>query len=193
MTPAAYRWPRPEVEVGGALVPIDGTWGANAEAAATDRASAAGRARLMELWFGPSWGGLEDPAEALSAACAWHDSAWDALPYGMPDPSGAAARRPPRELLDLSLDAAIISADFLRFYAVDLSSASSAGMCWHEFVSLLMCLTRADGSLVRQAVSARSYDGSARGAARERAEALLGAWALPPSDAELAEAARRAF
>lgn len=193
MTPGAYRWPRPEVEAGGELVAIDGTWGANAEASSVDRGTEEGRLRLMGLWFGPSWGGLADPAAALAAACAWHDSAWDALPYGMPDPSGAAARRPPRELLDLSLDAAIISADFLRFYAVDLSSPAHAGMCWHEFVSLLMCLTRAEGSLVRQAVSARSYDGSARGAARERAEALLGAWALPPSDAELAEAARRAF
>ena len=193
MTPAAYRWPRPEVEVGGALVPIDGTWGANAEAAATDRGTVEGRARLMEIWFGPSWATVPDPAEALSAACAWHDSAWDVFPYGPPGPSAPSARRPPRALLDLSLDSAVISADFLRFYAVDLFAPSAASMCWHEFVSLLMCLTRAEGSLVREAVSARSYDGSARGPARERAESLLSSWALPPSDAELAEAARRAF
>lgn len=192
MTPD-YRWPDPVVEVGGRAVRIDGSWRANAAASSADRGTGEGREALMSIWFGAGWAELGLPADALRAACEWHDSAWGAFPYGVPDPSGAARRKPPRDLLDLRHDAAIVCADFRRLYSTDLSSPESDDMPWHEFVSLLMCLTRTEGSLVRAAVSARSYEGGARGAARERAEALLDAWALPPSDAELAEAARRAF
>lgn len=192
MTPD-YRWQKPVVEVGGRALRLDGSWRANAAASSVDRGAAAGRETLMSIWFGAGWAALGLPADALRAACEWHDSAWGAFSYGLPDPSGAAARRPPRDLLDLRHDAAIVCADFLRLYSIDLSSPDSDPMPWHGFVSLLMCLTRTEGSLVRAAVSARSYAGGARGPARERAEALLDAWALPPSDAELAEAARRAF
>ena len=188
----AYGEPVPwAVEASGATLPIDGSWRANAALSLVPRDTEAGRAELMEGWFGDGWRGLPDPGSALAAACEWHDSAWSQLAYGTG--LGGAGRVPPRRLLDLGDDAAIVRADFLRLYRMDLSSPALSGMGWHEFVGLLLALMRTGGSLVAAAVSARAYDGGARGAARERAEALLEAWALPPSESELIEMARAAF
>lgn len=188
----AYGAPVPwAVEASGATLPIDGSWRANAALSLVPRDTEAGRAELMAGWFGDAWRDLPDPGAALAAACEWHDSAWSQLSYGAG--RGGGRSEPPRQLLDLGEDSLIVRADFLRLYRMDLSSDSLSGMGWHEFVGLLLALIRTQGSLVCAAVSARAYEGGARGAARERAEALLEAWALPPSESELIEMARAAF
>lgn len=188
----AYGAPVPwAVEASGATLPIDGSWRANAALSLVPRDTEAGRAELMAGWFGDDWRDLPDPGAALAAACEWHDSAWSQLSYGAG--RGGGRSEPPRQLLDLGEDSLIVRADFLRLYRMDLSSDSLSGMGWHEFVGLLLALIRTQGSLVCAAVSARAYEGGARGAARERAEALLEAWALPPSESELIEMARAAF
>lgn len=179
------------VEASGATLPIDGSWRANAALSLVPRDTEEGRDELMDGWFGDGWRDLPDPGAALAAACEWHDSAWSQMSYGTG--RGGGRREPPRQLLDLGEDAAIVRADFLRLYRMDLSSPGLSAMGWHEFVGLLLALMRTGGSLVAAAVSARAYDGGARGAARERAEELLEAWALPPSESELIEMARAAF
>lgn len=188
----AYGAPVPwAVEASGATLPIDGSWRANAALSLVPRDTEAGRAELMAGWFGDAWRDLPDPGAALAAACEWHDSAWSQLSYGAG--RGGGRSEPPRQLLDLGEDSLIVRADFLRLYRMDLSSDSLSGMGWHEFVGLLLALIRTQGSLVCAAVFARAYEGGARGAARKRAEALLEAWALPPSESELIEMARAAF
>lgn len=192
--PLGTPWPS-TVEVGGGRVEVNTGWRSNIAADLADMESTGGRTRALSIYFRP----LEkapaavtsNAAEALGAAIAWHDDAMRCMPYGSPGKrrAGGARQRP---VLDWSADAAAICADFLRFYRIDLSDPST-DMHWYRFCALLLALMRYDGSIIGQAVYARSPHPEARGEERKRANRLYRAWALPPTDAELREMARARF
>ena len=193
--PLGTPWPS-TVEVGGARVEINTGWRANIAADLADMQSVGGRTRALSVYFRP----LEkapaavtsNAAEALSAAISWHDDAMRCMPYGVPDKRRRRGVAPQRPVLDWSADAAAITADFLRFYGIDLSD-NSIDMHWYRFCALLSALMRYDGSIIGQAVYARSPHPEARGEERKRVNRLDEAWALPPTDAELREMARARF
>lgn len=183
------------VAVGGADVAIATGWRENVEADSIDLDSTGGRLRALSLWFAGPDGSVPRAAadrapEALSAAIAWHEGAMRCMPYGTP---GAGARRHQRRpVLDWSADAAIVTADFQRYYRIDLADPSTE-MHWYRFCALLLGLMRYDGSLTGQAAYARSPHPGAKGPERKRLGRLAEAWALPPTDAELREMARARF
>lgn len=193
--PLGTPWPS-SVEAGGERVAVNTGWRANIAADLADMGSAGGRARALSIYFGP----LEEApaavtanaAEALSSAIAWHDEAMRCMPYGVPDKRRYGGAQRQRPVLDWSADAAAITADFLRFYGVDLSD-TAPDMHWYKFCALLSALMRYDGSIIGQAVYARSPHPDARGEERKRVNRLYNAWALPPTDAELREMARARF
>lgn len=181
------------VEVGGSLVPVNHGFRANLVAETLDRRTTAGRRALLLCWF--ARGGelpreaAADPYLALAAACSWHDAAWGLMAYGA---GGKGAGRP-RRVFDWEADMAAVECDFRRFYAVDLADPATQ-MHWYRFMALFSGLLRTDGSLCRQAVAARSpLRGKRSKAEREAHSALAAAWALPPTESELIEAARREF
>lgn len=187
--------PSPTVRVAGAEVPIATGARANIAADLADRGTAGGRLSMLLAWFG---GGdvLPDAVarhapEALEAAIAWSSAAMGCMRYGRPtlgakrSPGGSGA------VIDWEEDAAIICADFLRFYRIDLWEEDPH---WYRFCALLLALVRTEGSLVGQAARARSPLPRGAGAGeRERARKLADAWTLPPTDAELREMARARF
>lgn len=183
------------VPVGGARVAVATGWRENVEADSIDLDSTGGRLRALSLWFAGPDGSVpavvaDHAPEALSAAIAWHEEAMRCMPYGAP---GTGARRHQRRpVLDWSADAAIVAADFQRYYRIDLSDPS-AEMHWYRFCALLLGLMRYDGSLTGQAAYARSPHPGAKGPERKRLGRLAEVWALPPTDAELREMARARF
>lgn len=186
--------PSPTVRVAGADVPIATGARANIAADLADRETADGRLSMLLAWFGDG-GGLPDAIarhapEALEAAIAWSGAAMGCMCYGRPTLGTKRAPGAARPVIDWEADAAIISADFLRFYHIDLWSEDPH---WYRFCALLLALVRTDGSLVGQAAYARSPNGRARSEERNRLRRLEKAWALPPTDAELREMARARF
>ena len=112
------------------------------------------------------------------------------MPYGRMPIGRAPSARAGRPVSDWDADAAIISADFLHFYRIDLWEEDPH---WYRFCALLLALVRTEGSLVGQAAYARSPHEEARGREKDRLRRLEKAWALPPTDAELREMARARF
>ena len=186
-------WPD-TVRIAGEDVPVRTGWREGVAADMADMGTADGRLEALELYFGPAShvpdAVASDPVAALRAAVEWHDEGMSScMPYGTPGRRGPSSER---DVIDWDADAAIMAADFLRFYRIDLSDPST-DMHWYRFCSLLMALTRTEGSLVAQAVYARSPHDGARGPERKRLARLAKAWALPPTDAELREMARARF
>lgn len=185
------------VRVGGAELPVSCGWRANVGADLIDRTTPEGQRDILYALLSDCRGYLprsaaERPREAVEAVVAWHDGAMRCMGYGRLA-RGARGRGATRPVLDWEADAAIVVADFMRFYGIDLTSADSDGIHWYRFCILLTGLLRTDGSLVGQAAYARSPHPGARGEEGKRLRRLAEAWALPPTDAELREMARARF
>ena len=182
------------VEVAGAPVAVNAGFRQNLLAETMDRGDRAGAARLLQCWFGGGTGRLREgaaahPVAALAAACGWHDAACSLVSYGRPGRGGGAGRR----VFDWEADAAVLCADFQRLYGIDLTDPTLR-MHWYRFMALTLAAMRTPGSLVATALRARSpLAGRASEAERRAHERQAAAWALPPTDAELAEIARREF
>ena len=184
--------PEPFVEAGGERMRIAEGFRAHIAADMLDRSTVDGGLGILVALMGAGGvGALRDgpwQVAALAAALAWHDAAMGCMPYGRG--GGGGGGRTTR-VIDWEADGAIIAADFLRLYRIDLSSED---IHWYKFCALLLALQRTPGSLVGQASSARlSPSPGARGVELKRLKRLQRAWALPPTDAELAEEARRRF
>ena len=183
------------VEVAGAPVAVNSGFRQNLLAETMDRRDRADAARLLQCWFGDGTGALRQgalarPAQALAAACEWHDAAWSLVSYGRPGRGGRAAGR---RVFDWDADAGVLCADFQRLYGIDLLDPSLR-MHWYRFMALALSAMRTPGSLLATALSARSpLLGRATDAERSAHERQAAAWALPPTDAELIEEARREF
>lgn len=181
------------VDVGGRAVSVNSGYRTGLMASALPD-DGDGRARLLWLLFADRRSGrLRDgvaghEAEALAAGAEWLDGAWGSFPYG-------SGRKEPRgrRLWDWDADAGVVCCDFQRLYGLDLTSASTQ-MHWYRFVALAAGAMRTEGSLSGAASSSRVPP--RRGASRQEREALARraeAWALPPTDEELRERARREF
>lgn len=183
------------VEVAGAPIAVNSGFRQNLLAETMDRRDRADAARLLQCWFGDGTGALRQgalahPAQALAAACEWHDAAWSLVSYGRP---GRGGRVVGRRVFDWDADAGVLCADFQRLYGIDLLDPSLR-MHWYRFMALALSAMRTPGSLLATALSARSpLLGRATDAERSAHERQAAAWALPPTDAELAEIARREF
>ena len=180
------------VDVAGEQVPVRCGWRENVLADREDRDAPDGRAAILALLLGRDDGSLPDvvarhAADALAAAVSWHDEAVGCMRYGIP---GAGARGAPRRVLDWGEDSAIIYSDFLRFYSIDLLDSP---LHWYRFCALLTALSRTEGSLVGEAMYARSDHPGTKGREKQRLASLAKAWALPPTDAELRELAKARF
>lgn len=193
---APLALPPSTVRVGGADVPIETGTAANVAADSADRSTPGGRLSMLLAWYGRD-GALpgpvaSDPMGALEAGISWSRAAMGCMDYGTAAAGGRGRGRgaAPGRLLDWSADAAIIGADFLRLYHIDLWEEDPH---WYRFCALLLALLRTEGSLVGQAAYARSPHDGARGAEASRAGRLREAWALPPTEPELAEMARARF
>ena len=193
MTPYAAP-PEGAVEVAGSRVAIATGTAANVAADSADRSTPSGRLDMLRAWFARD-GELpravaERPVEALRAGIAWSSAAMGCMAYGSPTFGARRASAASPGIIDWSADRAIIHADFLRFYRIDLSAEDPH---WYLFCSLLLALVRTDGSLVGQASYARSPHPGVKGEQKRRLDKLREAWALPPTDAELREMARARF
>lgn len=185
------------VEVGGTPVPVNAGFRANILAETIDRGDASARPRLLMCLFAR---GGELPAEvarsageALAEAVSWHDAAWSLAQYGRGQRGGGGSGREPRPVFDWRADAAIVAADFRRFYGIDIMDPACQ-MHWYRFMALFLALTRTADALVSQAVSARSpLRGRRSKEERELKSAQASFWALPPTELELIEEAKRAF
>lgn len=186
--------PSPTVRVGGEDVPIATGTAANVVADSADRSTAEGRLSMLLSWYGDgdSLPGpvAADPSGALAAGISWSRAAMGCMDYGTAAPGAARAPRRQGPTFDWGADAAIIAADFLRFYRIDLWEDDPH---WYRFCALLLALVRTEGSLVGQAAYARSPHEGARGEEKRRLRRLAEAWALPPTEPELAEMARARF
>lgn len=187
--------PSPTVVVAGEEVPIATGTRANIAADLSDRETVGGRLAMLGAWFGGADGSLpravaSHAADALEAAIEWSGGAMGCMPYGRPSIGRPAVRSDEKALIDWEADAAIIAADFLRFYRIDLWEQDPH---WYRFCALLLALVRTEGSLVGQAAYARSPHKAKGRDERERLRKLKDAWALPPTDAELREIARSKF
>jgi len=148
--------------------------------------------KLLSSWF--SRDGvvprtvLGHQREALDAALSWRDDALvEAMPYG-----DGMSRRATVRVFDWEADSGIVVADFLRLYGIDLTDRATQ-MHWWRF-ALLWRGAAASESLVASAISARSpLDGDVDKWSRRAHERLAGAWALPPTQAELVQRAREAW
>lgn len=138
--------------------------------------------RLIALWFardGMVPGAvMAHPAEAIAAAIAWREAPVDgAIPYGTGKPCAGAAR-----IFDLEADSAIICADFMRLYGIDLAAWQAH---WWHFCSLLLPLALTEGSLVGTAMAARSpIPPDLPKEERRHRMGLQRAWALPVPESE---------
>lgn len=141
--------------------------------------------RLLALWFARD-GMVPDPvmahpAEALEAALAWREEPMaSAVPYG-PGP-GCSRDHGDARTFDLEADSAIVCADFLRLYGIDLAAWQGH---WWRFCALLLPLAITEGSLVSTAIAARSpLPEGLHGGERRRRLKLQRAWALPVPESE---------
>lgn len=186
--------PMPDaVEVEGARVPLrcDHRTGILVEQA--DATTPEGRLRVLCLHFGepaemhPAV--LAHPAQAYEAAVRWHMGAWGLMAYGKGRRRAASARR----VLDFDADAAIVAADLLRLYGVDVLDASCE-LHWWRFCALVLGAAHTDGALVATAVAARQpMPPGLKGPRKREAEARRRAWALPPTQAEMRARAAAEF
>lgn len=186
--------PPSTVTVAGSEVPIATGTAANVAADSADRSTPEGRLSMLLSWYGRD-GALPgpvaaDPRGALGAGIEWSRGAMGCMRYGRGARGRGGRPAPSASLIDWGADGAIIAADFLRYYDIDLWSQDPH---WYRFCALLLALLRTDGSLVGQAAYARSPHDGARGPERGRLKRLAEAWALPPSESELAEMARARF
>lgn len=180
------------VDVAGEKVPVRCGWRENVLADREDRDAPDGRLAILTILLGRDDGSLPDivarnAADAFAAVVAWHDGSVGCMRYGVP---GTGAGRAPRRVLDWEEDSAIIYADFMRFYRIDLAESS---LHWYRFCALVAALSRTEGSLVGEAMYARSDHPGAKGAEKRRLSSLAASWALPPTDAELRELAKARF
>lgn len=170
-------WPT-EVEVAGRPVPIRCGW----RRAVRSMHYGADGMGMLASWFGR--GGRVDPwamahaGEAIEAAVAWRDDALAAaLPYG-------EGRRPQGRTFDWEADSAIVVADFARLYGIDLRSWQAH---WYHFAALWSALAATEGSLVGEAMRARTPARPGADAWERKARAAAArAWALPVPESELA-------
>lgn len=179
-----------EVEVCGEAVPVRTGFRRGVRASLLDRRDPDDRLVLMALLYGEpqSWPDavLRDQRGALAAGLGWLDGAWEACTYGKADGSGG------RRTFDFAADSAIVAADFQRLYGIDLLDPETR-MHWWRFTALLAGAMRTEGALVSQAVDARSpMPQGVKGRERERLLRRRRAWAIPPSEADVVEAARAA-
>lgn len=179
-----------EVEVCGEAVPVRTGFRRGVRASLLDRRDPDDRLVLMALLYGEpqSWSDavLRDQRGALAAGLGWLDGAWEACTYGKADGSGG------RRTFDFAADSAIVAADFQRLYGIDLLDPETR-MHWWRFTALLAGAMRTEGALVSQAVDARSpMPQGVKGRERERLLRRRRAWAIPPSEADVVEAARAA-
>lgn len=181
------------VEVAGREVRVNWGWRAGVRLELADLSDGRGRYRALRLMFADSSGMLpeavaQDAAAAFEAGMEWHRAGWERMPYGAGRRRRAAK---PRRLIDLDADAAIVAADFQRLYRIDLDLSR---MHWWRFCGLVLSAARTPGSLLHEAVAARSAKvAGAKGDERKRLEALREAWALPPTEAEMRARARAEF
>lgn len=139
-------------------------------------------AQLLATWFGRD-GGVPDPwvlshaSAALEAAVSWRDAALEAaLPYG--GRRGASAAR----TWDWEADGGIVVADFRRLYGIDLPTWQAH---WYHFAMLWSALAATEGSLVAEALRARSPLPQGAPKAERKAHRMAArAWALPLPEAE---------
>lgn len=175
------------VEVAGAEVPIRCGYRKQIALESLDLEDPVDATAALVLCYGEELprAAADHPAEALTAAIAWHNGAWGLMSYGAAEPSGgdggAAGGRP---VFDWEADACLVAADFMREYGIDLLDPATQ-MHWYRFMALFLPVTRA-GGLVSRAIAARSPapPGASR-AERERHRAAYSAWALPPTESEL--------
>ena len=150
-------------------------------------------ARTLNLFFAKN-GLLPDqvskyPAEALLSATEWFEGAYDTMKYGEQYKSRSLKKR----IFGWQEDAGIVAADFMRFYGLDLTSPNTQ-LHWYTFVNLYMGLIATQGSLISQAMAARSPLTGETTKEAERAHARQArAWALPLTEDELREQARLNF
>lgn len=122
------------------------------------------------------------PKEAVAVATAWHNSAYEAFSYGLWRKQGGSGTNS-RPRFDWEQDEALIVCDFARLYSIDLNTVQ--GLHWYQFVALLMGAMRTEGSLLQQAISARSpLPAGASKYERKAHAAAYRAWELTPSVAE---------
>lgn len=182
------------VDVAGVVVPINSGFRTSLVfSTMQDKTSLMATARTLNLFFAKA-GKLPDqvskyPKEALAAAATWYSEAFNTMQYG----TQYSQRSTHKRTFDWQEDAGILSADFMRFYTLDLTSPSTQ-LHWYTFINLYMALIATSNSLVNQAVGARTpLTGDAtREAERAHARAAR-AWALLPTENELREMALRNF
>ena len=182
------------VDVAGVVVPINSGFRISLVfSTMQDKTSLMATARTLNLFFAKA-GKLPDqvskhPKEALTAAAAWYSEAFNTMQYG----TQYSQRSTHKRTFDWQEDAGILSADFMRFYALDLTSPSTQ-LHWYTFTNLYMALIATPSSLVNQAIGARSplTGDITREAERAHARAAR-AWALLPTENELREMALRNF
>ncbi len=144
------------VDVAGVLIPINSGFRTSLVfSVMQDKTSLMATARILNLFFAKT-GKLPDqvskhPKEALAAAAAWYNGAFDTMQYG----TQYSQRRSHKRAFDWQEDAGILSADFMHFYALDLTSPSTQ-LHWYTFINLYMALIATPNSLVNKAVGARS-------------------------------------
>lgn len=182
------------VEIAGAPVPINsGFRRALVFSTMEEDSKAIHVARMLNLFFAKN-GLLPDqvskyPAEALSSATEWFEGAYDTMKYGEQYKSHSLKKR----IFDWQEDAGIVAADFMRFYGLDLTSPHTQ-LHWYTFVNLYMGLIATQGSLISQAMAARSPLTGETTKEAERVHARQArAWALPLTEDELREQARLNF
>ena len=163
------------VEIAGAPVPINsGFRRALVFSTMEEDSKAIHIARTLNLFFAKN-GLLPDqvskyPAEALSSATEWFEGAYDTMKYGEQYKSRSLKKR----IFGWREDAGIVH--------------------WYTFVNLYMGLIATQGSLISQAMAARSPLTGETTKEAERAHARQArAWALPLTEDELREQARLNF
>ena len=176
-----------EVEVGGARVPIRTGWRAHALVDAGELSGAEAMWALFARDGALPEAVSADPEGAMRAAGEWHARAWDNARHGRPR-QGQQART-----FDWRADADLVVADFQALYRIDLTDPATQ-MHWWRMVALLCGAMRSEGSLLCQAVSARSpMPPGVRGRERDRLRRLADAWALPPTEQEMLARLRERF
>jgi len=173
------------VEVCGEEVPIRCGWRRAVRSYSVPEPDGDGARKLLASWFSRDGripqAVLDHPAEALKAAIAWREEGMSsAMPYG---PAGGRPKAEPSRTFDFEADSAIVCADFMRLYGIDLSTWQAH---WWRFCALFAPLAATEGSLVAAAMAARSpIPAGLSKEERKHRQALRKAWALPVPQDEL--------
>lgn len=175
------------VEVCGAVVPIRCGWRRAARSYSLTGKGASfsdeDAKKLLASWFSRDGripaAVAAHPAEAIEAALEWREKPLaEAMPYGSGKRSGSRVRS-----FDFEADSAIVCADFMRIYGIDLAAWQAH---WWRFCALFAPLAATEGSLVSAAMAARQPTpaGVSKEERKSRAK-LRKAWALPLTQDEL--------